>query len=155
MPSRFPFGPDERLLDIGFTKRVASRQHRSITHKSAAIQSKMPFVTKTRHVGTAAILELEGRLTASEGSELRDAVEGLLAEGRLAILLDCARMRYIDSQGIAAFVRIWVSAGRGSKLKLFSLPPAVKEVLGITGLLKLMDTFEDAGAALQSLSQHS
>jgi len=115
----------------------------------------MPFVTKTRHVGTAAILELEGRLTASEGSELRDAVEGLLAEGRLAILLDCARMRYIDSQGIAAFVRIWVSAGRGSKLKLFSLPPAVKEVLGITGLLKLMDTFEDAGAALQSLSQHS
>lgn len=115
----------------------------------------MPFISKTRQVGAATILELEGRLTALEGSELREAVDALLAEGRLAILLDCARIPFIDSQGIAALVRTWVSAGRGSKLKLFSLTPRVKEILGITGLLKLMDIFEDAGAALQSLTQHS
>ena len=115
----------------------------------------MPFVIKTRNVGLATILELGARLTAAEGSELKETVDGLLAEGRTAILLDCVRMGLIDSQGIAALVRTWVSAGRGSKLKLFSLTPHVKEVLGITGLLKVMDTFEDVGSALRSLNQSS
>jgi anti-anti-sigma factor len=87
----------------------------------------MPFVIKTRNVGTVTILELGARLTAQEGSELKEAVDGLLAQGRSAILLDCLRMVFIDSQGIAALVRIWVAAGRGSKLKLFSLTPHVKE----------------------------
>ena len=31
----------------------------------------MPFVIKTRNVGTATILELGARLTAAEGSELK------------------------------------------------------------------------------------
>jgi len=120
--------------------------------KSAAFEPRMPFVTKTRNVGTATILELGARLTAPDGSELKEAVDGLLAQGRSVILLDCVRMKFIDSQGIAALVRTWVSAERGSKLKLFSLTPHVKEVLGISGLLKVMNTFEDVGAALQSLS---
>lgn len=115
----------------------------------------MPFVIKTRNVGTATILELGSRLTAPEGSELKETVDGLLAQGRSVILLDCVRMIFIDSQGIAALVRTWVSAGRGSKLKLFSLTPHVMEVLQITGLLKVMDIFGDVGAALQSLSQDS
>lgn len=115
----------------------------------------MPFVRKTRNVGTVAILELEGRLTAAEGSELKDTVNGLLAEGRSAILLDCAGMDYIDSQGVGALVRTWISAGRGSKLKLFSLTSRVKEVLAIADLLKIIDNFEDVGSALQSLSQDS
>ena len=113
----------------------------------------MPFVIKTRKIGATAILELGARLSATEGSELKGTVDGLLAEGRSAILLDCIRMGFIDSLGIAALVLTWVSAGKGSKLKLFSLTPHVKEVLSITGLLKVMDTFEDVGAALQRLKQ--
>ena len=115
----------------------------------------MPFVNKTRNVGTATILELEGRLTAAEGSELKEKVNELLADGRSAILLDCSRTVSIDSQGIAALVRTWISAGRGSKLKLFGLTPHVKEVLGVTGLLKVMGNFEHVGEALQSLGQRS
>ena len=115
----------------------------------------MPFINKKRYVGTATILELEGRLTAAEGSELRETVNGLLAEGRSAVLLDCAGMGFIDSQGVGALVRTWVSAGRRPKLKLFSLTPHVKEVLAISGLLKIIDNFEDVGSALQSLSRDS
>ena len=141
------------FLDTGFTKSVVLRQSPS---KSRASESKMSFVKKTRHVGNmATILELEGRLTAVEGSELKGWVNGLLAGGHSAILLDCARMGFIDSQGVGALVRTWVSAERRSKLKLFSLTPHVKEVLAISGLLKVMDSFEDVGSALHSLSQDS
>jgi len=111
----------------------------------------MAFVNKMRRVGTATILELEGKLSAVEGSELKGTVIGLLEGGRPAILLDCARVVFIDSQGIAALVRAWVSAERASKLKLFSLTPHVKQVLATSGLLKIMDSFEDAGSALRSL----
>jgi anti-anti-sigma regulatory factor len=88
----------------------------------------MPFIVKERNAGPVTILELGPRLTAEEGSELKYAVNELLAQGRSAILLDCVRLGFIDSQGIAALVKTWVSAGRGSKLKLFSLTPHLKEV---------------------------
>ncbi len=113
----------------------------------------MATLTK-RNVGPATILELGPRLTLIKGSELREAVGELLAEGRSSILLDCAQVRFIDSQGVGLLVRTWMSAGRGGKLKLFSLTPRVKEILQITGLLKVMGWFDDIGSARQSFSRH-
>jgi len=78
----------------------------------------------------------------------------LLAQGRSGILLDFVQVDFIDSQGIGALARTWVSV-RGKKLKLCGLTPRVKEVLGITGLLKIMDCFDDLGAALRGFSQDS
>jgi anti-sigma B factor antagonist len=105
-----------------------------------------------RNVGSVTILELGPRLTIVEGAELRDAVSELLASGRMGVLLDCAEVGYVDSQGIGALVRVWVSAGRGDRLKLFSLTPRFKEAMQITGLLKVMECFDDVGGALQSSS---
>ena len=115
----------------------------------------MTFIIKTRNVGPTTILELGARLTAAEGSELKETVKGLLAGERSVILLDCVRLKFADSMGIGALVQTWVSAGRGSRLKLFSLTPPVKEILQITGLLKVLDVFDDVGSALHSLSQDS
>jgi anti-sigma B factor antagonist len=112
----------------------------------------MPFIIKGRNVGPVTILELGTRLTSEEGSELKETVNALLAQGRSAILLDCVRLGFMDSQGIAALVRTWISAGRGGNLRLFSLTPRVKEVLEITGLLKIFDCYDDVGAALRSSS---
>jgi anti-sigma B factor antagonist len=97
-------------------------------------------------------LELAPRLTIVEGAELRDTVGELLVEGRAIILLDCAQLNFIDSEGIGALVRTWTSTGRGERLKLFSLTPRVREILQITGLLKVMEHFDDVGSALQSVS---
>jgi len=96
------------------------------------------------------ILEVGTRLTAEEGSELKEKVNGLLAQGRSAVLLDCMRLGYIDSQGISALVRTWISAGGGGNLRLFSLTPRVKELLEITGLIKVLECFDDVGSALRS-----
>jgi anti-sigma B factor antagonist len=109
-------------------------------------------IVEERNVGPVTILELGPRLTAEEGSELRETVNRLLAQGRSGILLDCIRVGFIDSQGLAALLRTWISAGRKGKIRLYSLPPLVREVLGITGLLKVMDCFQDVGSALRSFS---
>lgn len=115
----------------------------------------MPGIVNQRDVGPVTILELGPRLTLVEGTELRDAVSDLLARGRSSILLDCTELSYIDSQGVGLLIRTWTTAGRGGKLSLFGVHPRVREILGITGLLKVMGTFDDVGAALQSFSRHA
>jgi anti-sigma B factor antagonist len=115
----------------------------------------MSFLVNKRNVGSVTILELGSRLTIVEGAELRDAVSELLGAGRAGVLLDCTRVTFVDSQGIGALVRTWISAGRGDRLKLFGLTPRFKEVLQITGLLGVMECFDDVGGALQSVSARS
>jgi anti-sigma B factor antagonist len=112
-------------------------------------------ITNVRNVGSVTILKLGPRLTLVEGSELRDAVVELLAEGRSSVLLDCAVLDFVDSQGIGLLVRTWMSAGRGGKLKVFSLTPRVRELLQITGLFKVMECYDDVGSALQSFSRQA
>ena len=108
-----------------------------------------------RNVGPVTILELGARFTLLEGTELRDTVNELLTEGRSSILLDFSQVGFIDSQGIGLLIRVWMSADKGGKLKLFSLSPRVREILEITGLLKVMESFDDIGAALQSFSRQA
>lgn len=114
----------------------------------------MPSIVK-RNVGPVTILELGPRLTLLEGTELRDTVDELLAEGRTSILVDCAQTGYADSQGIGLLIRAWTTAGRGGSLKLFSLTPRLRELLQITGLLRIIETFDDVGSALQSFSHQA
>jgi anti-sigma B factor antagonist len=110
----------------------------------------MPAIVNERRVGPVTILELGPRLTLAEGSELHNVVSGLLDSGSQAVLLDCSRVAFIDSLGIGGLVRTWRSVGKRGKLKLFGLPPYLREVLQITGLLKVMDSFDDVGLALRS-----
>jgi anti-anti-sigma factor len=109
--------------------------------------SSMPAILNERRVGPVTILELAPRLTHAEGSELHHVVSGLLDSGSQALLLDCSRVTFIDSLGIG---RTWLAVGKRGKLKLFGLSPHLREVLQITGLLKVMDSFEDVGLALRS-----
>jgi len=133
--------------------RVAFRpSSRCAQAKNPYPQTEMAASINKRNVGSVTILELGPRLTIVEGAGLRETVSELLASGRMGVLLDCAEVGYVDSQGIGALVRIWVSAGRGDRLKLFSLTPRFKEAMQITGLLKVMECFDDVGGALQSFS---
>lgn len=110
----------------------------------------MAAIVDQRKVGPVTILELGPRLTGPEVSELNEAIRDLLETGNQAVLFDCSRVTLIDSLGVGALVRNWVAVGRKGKLKLFGLPPRMREVLQITGLLKVMGSFEDVGEALRS-----
>ena len=100
------------------------------------------------------ILELSGRLFIGEASdELDQKLQGFMSAGRVNFLLDCSHVSGIDSQGIKSLVRGLISAQkRGGNLKLLNLSRRVKEVLRITRLLTVIESFDDEGAALQSFS---
>ncbi len=111
----------------------------------------MAIIEKERRVGPITILELGERLTIECAGGLHERVQSLVDSGRRALLLDCSRVTVLDSRGLGALVRNWVSVQRhGGKLKLLFLPPQMRTALEITGLLKVFECFDDVGLALRS-----
>lgn len=113
----------------------------------------MAFSLKERRrAGPVVVLELAGRLTLGQASEeLEQMLQRLMAQGERALLLDCAGLAVIDSQGIKALVRSLTSMERqGGKLKLLNLTARVHEVLDLTRLLTVLESFDDEETALRS-----
>lgn len=112
----------------------------------------MGTVVKECRTGSVTILELSGRLhVGAAAEELDERLQKLITDGRTALLLDCGQVSAIDSQGIKTLVRGVISAQkRGGKLKLLKLTPRVREVLNITRLLTVIESFDDEETALRS-----
>ena len=51
------------------------------------------------------VLEVTGRLDSSTASFLLDCLEGYIERGEKKIVLDCAQLEGISSEGLATFVR--------------------------------------------------
>jgi len=112
----------------------------------------MAFAVKERRSGPVVVLELAGRLTMGDATDKLDAaLRQLIDGGERALLLDCAGVPSLDSQGIKSIVWGVTSVEkRGGKLKLLRVTPRVREVLDMTRLLTVIETFDDEAGAVAS-----
>ena len=115
---------------------------------------QMSVFISQRTVGPITILELGEQLKAENVEEFRDTLQHLVEQGRSHLLLDCSRIRIVDSQGIGSLVGNWISLKkRGGKLGLLNPPVRLRDVLRIIGLQQVIDSFDDIGKALPSLAE--
>ena len=107
-----------------------------------------------RVVGHVTILDLKGKLILGEGDELlRDKVNSVLHQGRKLLLLNLEAVPYIDSAGLGEIVRTYTTVSRqGGKLKLLHLTKRIQDLLSITKLLTVFETFENESEAVKSFS---
>ena len=105
---------------------------------------------KERQAGDVTILDMDGKITIGEGSvALRSAIRRLLEEGKKKILLNLGQVGYIDSSGIGELVSSYTAiSNAGGQLKLLNLTQKLKDLLGITKLLTVFDTYTDEAEAL-------
>ena len=105
-----------------------------------------------RQVGDVTILDMDGKITIGEGSvALRTAIRRLLEEGKKKILLNLARVSYIDSSGIGELVSSYTAINKeGGQLKLLNLTQKLQDLLTITKLLTVFDVYESEEEALSS-----
>jgi anti-sigma B factor antagonist len=105
-----------------------------------------------RIVGTVTILDLKGKITLGEGDEvLKDKINSLILQDRPRILLNFEGVPYIDSAGLGAVVRTYTTVSRqGGQLKLVNLTKRITDLLSITKLLTVFETFDTEQEALQS-----
>ena len=107
---------------------------------------------REHQAGDVTILDLEGRITIGDGNvSLRNAIRRLIQEGKKKILLNLAGVSYVDSSGIGELVSSYTTIGREKgQLKLLNLTQKIQDLLAITKLLTVFDTYEDESAALNS-----
>jgi anti-sigma B factor antagonist len=97
-------------------------------------------------------------LFGDDSSALRTRVRELLDQGK-RVVLDMRGVTRIDSSGLGTLVALYASAHRcGTVIKLASLGAHPKEVLQITRLVTVFETFtsvEDAVASFNSAKSAS
>jgi anti-sigma B factor antagonist len=112
----------------------------------------MSFKATTRDVGDVTVIDLDGRITLGEGSNLlRDLVRERLAKGRRKILLNMATVNYVDSTGLGELVSAYrLIKSEGGELKLLGINKKVTDLLQITKLYTVFDIHNDETQAIAS-----
>jgi len=107
-----------------------------------------------RAVGDVMVLDLKGKVTLGEGDELlKDKVNSLVNQGHKKIILNLAEVPYIDSAGLGEIVRTYTTVSRqGGSLKLLGLTKRITDLLSITKLLTVFETYEKEADAVRSFS---
>ena len=107
---------------------------------------------RERQAGDVTVLDMDGKITIGEGSvALRSAVRRLIEEGKKKILLNLSNVGYVDSSGIGELVSSFTTVNReGGQLKLLNLTQKIRDLLAITKLLTVFDTYDDEASALNS-----
>ncbi|HYE89111.1 MAG TPA: STAS domain-containing protein [Vicinamibacterales bacterium] len=105
-----------------------------------------------RTVNDVTVLDLKGKMTLGEGDELlKDKINSLLASGKKKLLLNLEAVPYIDSAGLGEVVRTYTTVSRqGGSLKLLNLTKRIEDLLSITKLLTVFDTFDSEAEAIKS-----
>lgn len=115
----------------------------------------MSLKINIRETAEAAILDLSGRLTLGEAlGDLRDSIREVLAGDRKNILLNLAEVSYIDSSGLGQLIGSYATVtDRGGQMKLLNLQKKVNDLMQITKLLTIFETYTGEAAALASFAK--
>lgn len=112
----------------------------------------LTFRTSERKSGDVAILDLSGRIVLGDGSkQLSGKIVELLGAGNKKILLNLAEVSYVDSSGLGEMVSSYSTVrDAGGKIKLLNVQPRMADLLKITHLSNLFETFSAEGEAVAS-----
>jgi anti-sigma B factor antagonist len=158
--------PHLRLLYVllGFLLNEATREGRLCVFFVSLLQKKdlrlpgganVALRMTDQEVNGVTVLEIEGRIVLGEESNaFREKVKSLLAAGKKKIVLNLANVGYIDSAGLGTLVATFHSArSQGATLKLANLGSKFKEVLQVTKLMTVFDTYDSEALAVQSFAK--
>jgi anti-anti-sigma factor len=99
--------------------------------------------------GQAIVIAVSGRLDSATGPELETQLLDLIAHGHRRMIIDLAGLAYISSVGLRALI---VAAKQltteGGRLVLVAPGAIVNQVLGVSGLSGLLDTYTTTEEAL-------
>ncbi len=109
-----------------------------------------------RIAGDVAIIKVTGDITLNKGGDvlLKDKVQSLLQQGHKHLLVDLSGVSYVDSAGLGELVQAYATTKtRGGVLKLLNVTKRLRDLLVVTKLLTVFETFDDEASALASFTQ--
>ena len=105
-----------------------------------------------RIVGDIVILEVSGEILGGAGDlRLKDKINSLREQGYTRVVIDLGNVPYMDSSGLGDLVHAYATTTKaGGTLKLMRPTTRLRDLLTITKLVTVFDTYEDERAALAS-----
>jgi len=114
----------------------------------------MSVLVRLRRLDDIVIIDLSGRITAGEGTlAVREALQGLIRAGNRKFLVNLADVDYVDSSGLAELVACFTTVRKeeDGQVKLLNLTHRVRDLLQITKLLTVFESFDNETEALKSM----
>ncbi len=108
-----------------------------------------------RESGGVTVLDLSGKVTLGDGDTLlKDKLHSLLHQGKKSVLLNLGQVNYVDSAGLGAIVTAYTTMTReGGSLKLANVTKKLQDLLSITKLLTVFETFDSEDEAVRSFAR--
>lgn len=86
-------------------------------------------------IGSHVVVQVSGEIDISSAPRLREAIVGVLAEGRTQIAVDLREVDFLDSTGLGVLVGgLKRARSAGGELRVISTSPRIAKVFAITGL---------------------
>ena len=106
-----------------------------------------------RQAGKVVVVDVKGKITLGEGGDaiLKDKMRSLVQQGYKNVLLNLGEVSYVDSAGLGEIVQAYATVSKGGgALKLVNVTKRIKDLLAITKLLTVFETFDSEADALKS-----
>jgi anti-sigma B factor antagonist len=112
----------------------------------------MDIKIEERPIGRVTVLDIVGKLTTDQGAQhLKDKINSLVSQGRTHIVLNLKNVPYIDSSGLGQLVASYGSVMKtGGALKLLNVSTRNHDLLSITRLVTVFESFDSEAEAVQS-----
>ena len=112
------------------------------------------MIISERAVGNVRVVDVEGPITQGPSDLLTDKIRSLLQQGEKRIVVNLAAVPYMDSAGLGALVQAYTTtAKQGGSLKLQHLTTKLHDLLVITKLITVFESFDDEQTAVASFAQ--
>lgn len=110
---------------------------------------------RERKAGDVTILDLKGRLILGDGEQpFRDLVNGATYRECRKLLLNFAEVSSLDSAAIGSIVWKYVTMKKqGGALKLMKLTKRSRDILQVTRLTTVLETFDSEADAVKSFEE--
>lgn len=109
-----------------------------------------------RMVGDVVIVDVSCKITLGDGGDaiLKDKMRSLIQQGQKKVLLNLGEVSYVDSAGLGEIVQAYAAVTKsGGALKLMNTTKRIKDLLSITKLLTVFDTYDSEAEAITSFSK--
>jgi anti-sigma B factor antagonist len=112
----------------------------------------MDIKIEERAIGHVTVLDIVGRLTIDQAAQhLKDKINSLISQQRTQIVLNLKNVPYIDSGGLGQLVASYGSVMKtGGALKLLNVTARNHDLLSITRLVTVFESFDSEAEAVQS-----
>ena len=108
---------------------------------------------KYEQKGKIGIVNISGRLDASNSTELKESFRSYLAD-TVNFVLDCSELEFVDSTGLGAIISILKSSTeKKGDVLIANLQQKPAMLFKITRAYKIFEVFDDLEKAVKSLEK--